>query len=227
MITLMAAARQQSGNSLDRFLIRAIIALTFLMIGVVGGFSLAVFYPKQATTAEQQPAPDCKPQLASAELDAPKPESLPVADPAPDVEGPAEAEGEDEGETGEDIGQETGNPDPLPEDDADATPISGNLIVEIREVSGDTRTKASIRAVAKRGAHQMEACITQIAPELPQVRVHHQLYIEPSGEVAGKLLLAGGTNPEIDACVGEAIQGWNFGATDQTSFFKLKLIWTP
>jgi hypothetical protein len=227
MISVMAAARQQSGNSLDRFLIRAIIALASLMIGVLAGFSLAVFYPKPTEPSERAPV-DCEPIAATSEKPIAEPPQ-PVADP-PKVEGPSESEGEGDGtgeETGDDTGEETGEPAPIPEVAGEPTPISGNLIVEIREISGDSRSKAQIRQVAKRGAHQMEACILSIAPELPQVRVHHQLYIEPSGKVAGKLLLPGGTNPDIDACVGKALAGWNFGATDQTSFFKLKLIWTP
>jgi hypothetical protein len=55
--------------------------------------------------------------------------------------------------------------------------------------------------------------------------VHHELYIATGGEVAGKLLLSG-VNPELDACVSEAVAGWNFGASDSPSFVKLKLVWT-
>ena len=48
--------------ALDRFLIRAIIALASLMIGVVGGFSLATFYPVKVA-AQPEPEPQPKPEV--------------------------------------------------------------------------------------------------------------------------------------------------------------------
>lgn len=217
MIPPMAEARQQ-GNSIDRFLIRAVIALAFLIIGVFAGFSLAVFYPKPQV-ATNQPTPECEPQPTSNVVE-PQPQPQPIAEPQPEAEGTGEeGDGDGDGDA-----EETGEPEPEAEPDPEAIPISGNLIVEIREVSGESRSKGAIRKVAKRGGHQMETCINQHGPKLDVVRVHHELFIAPSGEVAGKLLLSG-ANPELDACVSEAVAGWNFGATSEPSFCKLKLVW--
>jgi hypothetical protein len=223
----MAAARKgdaKVGNSLDRFLIRAIIALASLMVGVVLGFSLAVFYPAKPVGGTQQadaePQTEAKPPAVIAENDAtPSPTSPAVAEPPDEGSEGGDDETEGEGEDGD------GEPEPEPEPDVESARISGNLIVEVREVTGDARSKADIRAVAKRGGPELEACIRTHGPELTQVRVHHQLYVASNGEVMGSLLLRG-VNPELDACVGQAVASWNFGAADQSSFFKLKLVWT-
>lgn len=226
------AARQKRanpGDALDRFLIRAIIGLASLMIGVLLGFSLAVFYPKPPVVAEAPP-PECDPTPANAESPVAEPvQPQPVAEPPTEGEDPGEAEGSGElegpGEVeGAGDAQADAEPPSEPAPTGEPIPISGNLIIEVRDITEDVRRKTDIRATAKRGAHQLEACIAKHAPELEQFRIHHQLHVAPSGKVAGKLLI-GGSNPELDACVGEAIEGWNFGAADASSFFKLKLVW--
>ena len=215
-------AKAPKGNSIDRFLIRAIIALTFLMIGVMAGFSLAVFYPKQPVVAQTQPAPECEPapQVPSEIVEPPAEPPAEVEETGAVAEGDGDGDGDgDEAEEGEETESE-------PEVEGEVPRIAGNLIVEIRDVSADIRTKGDIRLVAKRGGPELEACIAQHAPDATVVRVHHQLYVEPSGKVFGKLLL-GGSNPELEACVGKSIESWNFGPATANSFFKLKLIWTP
>jgi hypothetical protein len=59
---------------------------------------------------------------------------------------------------------------------------------------------------------------------LAQARTFYQFYVTPNGKVAGTLLLQG-INPELDACVGQAVARWNFGLAGENSFFKLKLVW--
>jgi hypothetical protein len=217
----------QVGNSIDRFLIRAIIALAFLMIGVVLGFGLAVFWP--ATPAEpSQPAmakatePEAEPAAPGAEtqvVETPpeQPEAVvaePVAEP---VDEPA-----DDGEA--DAAVEP-KPEPEPTPGVEPPPMSGNLIVEIRDVTAETRSKADIRAVVKQHGHEFEACIAAHGPGLEQARTHYQVYVTPNGKVAGSLLLQG-ISPELDACVEKAIETWNFQVAGDNSFFKIKLIWT-
>lgn len=213
----MAAAHHEDakvGSSIDRFLIRAIIALAFLMIGVLLGFSLAKFWPAQPAEPSEAgvakaPEPRVEPPSASAESGAVDP---PPEEPKVDV--PA-GDGEPEPEPAVE-------PEPTP--GAEPVAMSGNLIVEIRDVTAEIRSKADIRAVAKQHGHEFEACIAAHGPGMAQARIHFQLYVTPNGKVAGSLLLQG-MNPELDACVERAIEGWNFGVAGDTSFFKLKLLW--
>lgn len=219
----MAAAHHEDakvGSSIDRFLIRAIIALAFLMIGVLLGFSLAKFWPAQP--AEPSPAAVAKASESGAEQPPPSAES-------PAVEIPSEAPKVAVDEPVED-GEPAVEPESEPTPDVEPTPgaesvaMSGNLIVEIRDVTAEIRSKADIRAVAKQHGHEFEACIAAHGPGMAQARIHFQLYVTPNGKVAGSLLLQG-MNPELDACVERAIEGWNFGVAGDTSFFKLKLLW--
>lgn len=222
----MAAAQNGNakvGNSVDRFLIRAIIALAFLMIGVVLGFSLAVFFPKPGEPGQPAvaaaPQPSAEPPAPSAERPAvetpPEPQPEPEPPPEPVVDEAAE-EGDGDGEAA---------PAPEPPPGVEPPPMSGDLIVEVRDVTGEVRTKNDIRTVAKQHGHEFEACIVAHGPGLTQARTHYQFYVTPNGKVAGSLLLQG-VNPELDACVEQAIEGWNFGVAGDNSFFKLKLVWT-
>jgi hypothetical protein len=231
----MAAAHNgnaKGGNSLDRFLIRAIIALTFLMLGVVLGFSLAVFVPSKSSVtsvADQQvvaesPAAEVEQPTPSAEspaVEAVETPPKPVAEEPPAGED-AETDGAGEAEPLPEV-EPTPEVEPMP--GVEPPPMSGNLIVEVRDVTGEARDKGDIRAVAKQHGHEFEACIVQHGPGLELGRMHYQLYVTPDGKVAGTLLLQG-INPELDACVGQAVEAWNFGAATANSFFKLKLIWT-
>ena len=55
--------------------------------------------------------------------------------------------------------------------------------------------------------------------------MHYQLALTRSGEVA-EILRLQGVNPELDACVEAVIESWKFGPSDESSFFKLKFIWS-
>jgi hypothetical protein len=105
--------------------------------------------------------------------------------------------------------------------------MTGDLVVEVRDVTGEARNVADIRTLAKQHGNEIEACIVAHGPDLKQVRTYYQLYVTPNGKVAGslQLLAVNPANPEIDACVEKAIEGWNFGVAGENSFFKLKLVW--
>lgn len=238
---VMAAAQNgnaKGGSSLDRFLIRAIIALVFLMIGVVVGFAVERYVPGkpvQLAAQDQQavvetPQPEAEPTTAGAESQAvetpPEPEPEPVVEPEPVAEetagetGGGDGDGDGEGAAGDGDGEPAAEPTP----GVEPPPLSGNLIVEVRDVTGEARDKGDIRTVAKQHGHEFEACIVQHGPGLEVARMHYQFYVTPNGKIAGSLLLQG-VNPELDACVEKAIAGWNFGVAGDNSFFKLKLVW--
>jgi hypothetical protein len=239
----MAAAQNgnaKGGNSLDRFLIRAIIALAFLMIGVVVGFSVERFVPGKPVqpVAQDQQAmvetqPEAEPTTAGAESQAvetpPEPEPVVEPEPAADETAGDETAGDetagDETAGDETAGDGDGEPSLEPTPGVEPPPMSGNLIVEVRDVTGEARDKNDIRNLAKQHGHEFEACIVQHGPGLEVARMHYQFYVTPNGKIAGSLLLQG-VNPELDACVEKAIAGWNFGIAGENSFFKLKLVWT-
>lgn len=244
----------KGGSSLDRFLIRAIIALAFLMIGVVLGFSLAVFAPDKwgEPGVAGSSRPEAEPLTQSAEIASAESQGSQAAESPESAESQAaespespgnqaaeslteskateskaaaespesqatESQEAAEGEAEADSGVE-------PSPGVEPPPMSGNLIVEVRDVTGEARSKGDIRAVVKQHGHEFEACIVQHGPGLEQARMHFQFYVTPDGKVAGTLLLQG-INPELDACVGQAVAGWNFGTANANSFFKIKLVW--
>jgi hypothetical protein len=222
------------GSSLDRFLIRAIIALVFLMIGVVLGFYVERYVPgKPVEAVAEAPKPVPEPPPVSAESQAgetapptePEPEPEPAVDePTGDDTGDDTGDGDGDG-TGDGDGDAAVEPTPEPTPGVEPPPMSGDLIVEVRDVTGEARDKADIRTIAKQHGHEFEACIVAHGPGLTQARTHYQFYVTPDGKVAGSLLLQG-VNPELDACVDQAIARWSFGEASANSFFKLKLVWT-
>jgi hypothetical protein len=221
--------------SLDRFLTRAIIALAFLILGLVGGYVLASRFPGVIPV---EPAPQAKaaspePKTEPAETEPTKPEpakteqaTTEAAEPEPTPEtGESGGETGGEGETGEvatgeapaEAGEPVADPGPPP-------PLSGKFVIEIRDVVGTTRDKAVVRELATARAHEIEACL--LAPgNLTVARVHYQLAVDASGDVVESLMLQG-VEPSVDTCVADTLRKWNWGPTSESSFFKVKFVWT-
>lgn len=238
--------------SLDRFLTRAIIALAFLIFGLVGGYVLASRFPGVIPV---EPAPNAKTASAEPTKTAPtetEPTKPTEAEPTeteptePTKAEPSDTEtsgGETGGEAGETGGTEadagesesgdvaTGEPaadggdagevvvDPGP-----PPPLSGKFVIEIRDVVGTTRDKAVVRELATARAHEIEACL--LAPgNLTVARLHYQLAVNASGDVVESLMLQG-VEASVDTCVADTLRKWNWGPTTESSFFKVKFVWT-
>lgn len=225
--------------SLDRFLTRAIIALAFLIFGLVGGYVLASRFPGVIPV---EPAPNAKVTSAEPTKTAPtetEPTEPTKAEPS-DTETSGGETGGEAGETGgteADAGESesgdvaTGEPaadggdagevvvDPGP-----PPPLSGKFVIEIRDVVGTTRDKAVVRELATARAHEIEACL--LAPgNLTVARLHYQLAVNASGDVVESLMLQG-VEASVDTCVADTLRKWNWGPTTESSFFKVKFVWT-
>jgi hypothetical protein len=224
--------------SLDRFLTRAIIALAFLIFGLVGGYVLASRFPgvipvepapNATKTAPTEPAPT---EPAPTE---PAPTEPAPTEPAPTEPAPTDAEtsGETDGGAGETGGESGDVATGEPADGGDAgeivvdpgppPPLSGKFVIEIRDVVGTTRDKVVVRELATANAHQIEACL--LAPgNLTAARLHYQLAVNASGDVVESLMLQG-VEPSVDTCVADTLREWNWGPTSESSFFKVKFVW--
>lgn len=234
--------------SLDRFLTRAIIALAFLIFGLVGGYVLASRFPgvipvEPATKVE---VAKVEPEMVEPAKDEPAKDEPAKDEPTKDEPAKVETgEGETgEGETGDgetgggETGGETGTGGEEAETGAPAADagevlvvepgpppaLSGKFVIEIRDLVGATRDKGAVRELATTRAHEIETCL--LAPgNLTAARLHYQLAVNASGDVVESLMLQG-VEPSVDACVVEAIARWNWGPTSEGSFFKLKFVWS-
>lgn len=135
-------------------------------------------------------------------------------------EPPPEDAGQDSGAEGGEEGDAAGEPAGEPH------PVEGALNVEIRDLAGNTLKKQDVRDLAKEQSYQYEDCIKAHAADLPRVRHSHFVAVAPSGKVASSLLLQG-ISPELDACTDTMLARWTFPETESSTFFKLKLVYTP